>query len=207
MGRVNCDRHSRKMVSGVDTLKTDLRHYLKHFKNHIDNNLCDTLVHEMKTIEFSQHKFHNPITGEFKTRSGSKELSISYDDCPSRSILSERIWYIIKDYLHYVDMPWFTRWSGYTIPRFNKYDEDKKMALHCDHIQSMFDGERKGIPTLSVLGVLNDDYEGGEFIMFDDTEIKFDKGDVLVFPSLFLYPHKVEPVKSGTRYSYISWAW
>ena len=195
------------MVSGVDTLKTDLRHYLKHFKNHIDNNLCDTLVHEMKTIEFSQHKFHNPITGEFKTRSGSKELSISYDDCPSRSILSERIWYIIKDYLHYIDMPWFTRWSGYTIPRFNKYDEDKKMALHCDHIQSMFDGERKGIPTLSVLGVLNDDYEGGEFIMFDDTEIKFDKGDVLVFPSLFLYPHKVEPVKSGTRYSYISWVW
>ena len=195
------------MVSGVDTLKTDLRHYLKHFKNRIDNNLCDTLVHEMKTIEFSQHKFHNPITGEFKTRSGSKELSISYDDCPSRSILSERIWYIIKDYLHYVDMPWFTRWSGYTIPRFNKYDEDKKMALHCDHIQSMFDGERKGIPTLSVLGVLNDDYEGGEFIMFDDTEIKFDKGDVLVFPSLFLYPHKVEPVKSGTRYSYISWVW
>ena len=195
------------MVSGVDTLKTDLRHYLKHFKNRIDNNLCDTLVHEMKTIEFSQHKFHNPITGEFKTRSGSKELSISYDDCPSRSILSEKMWYIIKDYLHYIDMPWFTRWSGYTIPRFNKYDEDKKMALHCDHIQSMFDGERKGIPTLSVLGVLNDDYEGGEFIMFDDTEIKFDKGDVLVFPSLFLYPHKVEPVKSGTRYSYISWVW
>ena len=195
------------MVSGVDTLKTDLRHYLKHFKNHIDNNLCATLVHEMKTIEFSQHKFHNPITGEFKARSGSKELSISYDDCPSRSILSEKIWYIIKDYLHYIDMPWFTRWSGYTIPRFNKYDEDKKMALHCDHIQSMFDGERKGIPTLSVLGVLNDDYEGGEFIMFDDTEIKFDKGDVLVFPSLFLYPHKVEPVKSGTRYSFISWVW
>ena len=71
----------------------------------------------------------------------------------------------------------------------------------------MFDGERKGIPILSVLGLLNDNYEGGEFIMFDDTEIKFEKGDVLVFPSLFLYTHKVEPVKSGTRYSYISWVW
>ena len=104
-------------------------------------------------------------------------------------------------------MPWFVSWSGYTPPRFNKYDVDKKMALHCDHIQSMFDGEKKGIPILSVLGVLNNNYEGGEFIMFDDTEIKFDKGDVLVFPSLFLYPHKVEPVKSGTRYSYISWVW
>ena len=195
------------MVYGFDTLKTDLKHYVKHFKDRIDNNLCDTLVNEMKTIEFSQHTFYNPDTGERHTRSGSKELSISYDDCPSRSILSEKIWYVIKDYLTYVDMPWFTRWSGFTIPRFNKYDEDKKMALHCDHIQSMFDGEKKGIPTLSVLGVLNDDYNGGEFIIFDDTEIKFDKGDVLVFPSLFLYPHKVEPVKSGTRYSYISWVW
>tara|TARA_B100000963_G_scaffold262045_1_gene230207 strand:+ start:138 stop:704 length:567 start_codon:yes stop_codon:yes gene_type:complete len=188
-------------------LNTNLQHYVKHFKSYVDENLCDTLVNEMKTIEFSQHTFYNPDTGERHTRSGSKELSISYDDCPSRSILSEKIWYVIKDYLTYVDMPWFTRWSGYTTPRFNKYDEDKKMALHCDHIHSMFDGEKKGIPMLSVLGVLNDDYEGGEFIMFDDTEIKFDKGDVLVFPSLFLYPHKVEPVKSGTRYSYISWVW
>ena len=195
------------MVFGVNTLNTNLQHYVKHFKDRMDKNLCDTLVREMNEIQFEQHKFHNPITGKDQTRSGSKELSVSWDDCPSRSILSEKIWYIIKDYVTYVDMPWFTRWSGYTLPRFNKYDEDKKMALHCDHIHSMFDGERKGIPMLSVLGVLNDDYKGGEFIMFDDTEIKFGKGDVIVFPSVFLYPHKVEPVKSGTRYSYISWVW
>ena len=186
-------------------MKTDIRHYAKHFKGFVDSKLCDTLVEEMKTIEFNQHKFHDNLTNELKTRSGSQELSISWDDCPSRSILSKRIWYAIHDYLVYVDTPWFTAWGGYTPPRFNKYDQDKKMALHCDHIHSMFDGERRGIPILSILGVLNDDYEGGEFIMFDDTEIKFDKGDVLVFPSLFLYPHKVEPVKSGTRYSYISW--
>ena len=52
--------------------------------------------------------------------------------------------------------------------RFNKYAENKKMALHADHIHSMFDGERKGIPILSVLGVLNDDYEGGEFVLIDE---------------------------------------
>ena len=195
------------MVSRINTLNTNLQYYVKHFEDRMDKNLCDTLVREMNEIQFEQHKFHNATTGEFHTRSGSRELSVSWDDCPSRSILSEKIWFIIKDYLTYVDMPWFTRWSGYTLPRFNKYDEDKKMALHCDHIHSMFDGEKKGIPMLSVLGVLNDDYKGGEFIMFDDTEIKFGKGDVIVCPSLFLYPHKVQPVKSGTRYSYISWVW
>ena len=195
------------MVSGVNTLKTDLQHYVKSFKGRINGDLCDTLIQEMKTIEFSQHTFNNKMTGENKPRSGSKELSVSWDDCPSKSILTKELWNVIRDYLIQMDMPWFVRWSGFTLPRFNKYDEDKKMALHCDHIHSMFDGERKGVPILSILGVLNDDYEGGEFIMFDDTKIKFDKGDVLVFPSLFTYPHKVEPVKSGTRYSYISWAW
>ena len=195
------------MVSGVDTLKTDLKHYVKQFKGRIDKNLCDTLVREMDTIEFQEHKFRDWKTGEERTRSGSKELSVSWGDCPSKSILTKEIWYVIRDYITYIELPWFTSWQDFTLPRFNKYGEDKKMALHCDHIHSMFDGEKKGIPILSVLGVLNDDYEGGEFIMFNDTEIKFSKGDIIVFPSLFLYPHKVEPVKSGTRYSYISWVW
>jgi predicted 2-oxoglutarate/Fe(II)-dependent dioxygenase YbiX len=71
----------------------------------------------------------------------------------------------------------------------------------------MFDGNRKGIPTLSIVGVLNDDYEGGEFIMWQDTEIKLKTGDVLIFPSNFLYPHKVNLVTEGTRYSLVSWTW
>ena len=195
------------MVSRVNTLNTDLKNYVVQFKGRVDKNLCDTLVREIDTMQFEQHTFYDANTKVHGPRSGSKELSVSWDDCPSKEILSKKLWYVIREYLIQIDMPWFVKWSGYTYPRFNKYDEDKKMALHCDHIQSMFDGERKGIPILSVLGVLNDDYKGGEFIMFDDTEIKFDKGDILVFPSLFLYPHKVEPVKSGTRYSFISWVW
>ena len=82
------------------------------------------------------------------------------------------------------------------------------MENHCDHIHSMFDGERKGIPILSIVGVLNDDYEGGELIMFDgDKTISTKKGDLLIFPSNFLYPHRITPVTKGPRYSYVSWVW
>ena len=79
------------------------------------------------------------------------------------------------------------------------------MSRHSDHIVSLFTGEQRGIPVLSIVGVLNDDYQGGEFIMFDDYEIKFKAGDVIIFPSIFLYPHKVKPVKKGIRYSFVSW--
>ena len=81
------------------------------------------------------------------------------------------------------------------------------MQNHCDHIQSMFDGERRGIPILSIVGILNDDYEGGELIMFGDKKIDTKKGDLWIFPSNFLYPHEITPVIKGVRYSYVSWAW
>ena len=57
-----------------------------------------------------------------------------------------------------------------------------------------------------MLGVLNNDYEGGEFVLIDE-KIDLSKGDIIIFPSNFMYPHKVEPVTKGTRYSYISWIW
>ena len=81
------------------------------------------------------------------------------------------------------------------------------MDSHWDNIRDIFDGERKGVPIFTVAGVLNDDYSGGEFIMFDDYKIEIKQGDVIIFPSTFLYPHRVSPVIEGIRYSYVSWGW
>ena len=43
--------------------------------------------------------------------------------------------------------------------------------------------------------------------MFMDKKIDMKAGDLLIFPSTFMYPHRVDPVKNGTRYSYVSWTW
>ena len=80
----------------------------------------------------------------------------------------------INDYINNLKFNWFNSWQGYTSIRFNKYKKNKKMAEHCDHIQSIFDGNIKGIPILSVLGILNNDYKildmtagcGGNMISF-----------------------------------------
>jgi predicted 2-oxoglutarate/Fe(II)-dependent dioxygenase YbiX len=96
---------------------------------------------------------------------------------------------------------------GYSGIRFNRYETGTEMRLHCDHIHDMFDGERRGIPTLSIVGALNDDYKGGEFVMWEDTVIDLPTGSVLVFPSIFMYPHHVNQVTEGCRYTYVSWVW
>jgi predicted 2-oxoglutarate/Fe(II)-dependent dioxygenase YbiX len=54
--------------------------------------------------------------------------------------------------------------------------------------------------------ILNDDFEGGEFAFFNrELKYKLEKGDAIMFPSNFMYPHEVMPVTKGTRYSIITW--
>jgi len=95
-------------------------------------------------------------------------------------------------------------------PRFNRYQVDQHMDLHVDHIHSCFDGLKKGIPVLSVVGILNEDYVGGELVFYlGDQEYvpNLKMGDTLIFPSAFPWKHEVKPVISGTRYTWVTWAW
>ena len=185
---------------------TDIMQYAKLYRGVVSDEICAKTVSEMDTLEFKEHTFYNANTGEYKPRSGSQELSMSWGNVSTKKTLNDIVDNTAYKYVQDLNMPWFDKYQGYSHVRFNKYAENKKMALHADHIHSMFDGERKGIPILSVLGVLNDDYDGGEFVLIDE-KIDLSKGDMIVFPSNFMYPHKVEPVTKGIRYSYISWIW
>ena len=95
-------------------------------------------------------------------------------------------------------------------PRFNRYVEGEFMEKHIDHIYSCFDGNQKGIPVLSIIGILNEEYEGGDLVFYLDGEEytpKLKTGDTIVFPSAFPWAHEVKPITSGTRYTWVSWAW
>ena len=190
-------------------MKKNLLDYVKHYKSFLKDDLCEKTIIELNKLDNSiwkEHFFYDYSKNEKMKESDDKELSIAYSEkISTKEIIMKELWNAIDDYVNNLGFSWFTGWHGYTSIRFNKYEKNKKMAEHCDHIQSMFDGNIKGIPILSVLGILNNDYEGGEFIMFKNKKINLLKGDLLIFPSVFLYPHKVEPIKKGTRYSFISW--
>ena len=192
-------------------MKLDLEYYVKHYKSFLNESICDKTVNELDLLDkslWNEHEFYDSKNNKFLKKSGDQELSTLYSkNISTKEIIMKELWNGIYNYIINLNFSWFGGWQGYSEIRFNKYFQNTKMAEHCDHIHSLFDGNRKGIPTLSVLGILNDNYKGGEFIMFENKEIKFSKGDLLIFPSIFLYPHKVKPVKIGTRYSFISWVW
>ena len=43
--------------------------------------------------------------------------------------------------------------------------------------------------------------------VWKDHVIELGKGDIVMFPSLFLFPHGVTAATKGTRYSGVCWAW
>ena len=192
-------------------MKKNLNFYVKKIPNFLDKKFCNDVINNIKFLNWHQHifNFYDSKTNQFinKKLSGEKELDIVNINSEFTEIIMKKLWFEIDNYIKYYNFKWFDGWQGYTQIRFNRYERNKKMAEHCDHINSMFDGKIKGIPTLSVLGILNDNYKGGEFIMFQNKVIKLKQGDLLIFPSNFLFPHKVEPVLEGIRYSYISWVY
>jgi hypothetical protein len=188
-------------------MEKNLESYVKIY-NMIEPKICEDIIKELEECKsWQQHKFYNYSENIAEPQSGNEELSVTSEQISYNPYVMEKIWQSLHEYFTDLNFSWFNSWHGFSLVRYNRYKKNKKMAEHCDHIYSLFDGPVKGIPTLSVLGVLNDNYEGGEFIMYGDTEIKLKQGDIMVFPSIFLYPHRVDPVTKGTRYSLVSWAW
>lgn len=190
------------------SMSRNLSDYLKVYENFIDADVCASAVEKLDKADWTMHSYYDARTNT--EHSYDHELSVSHDEISEKDILNKRVWdalhkYIVDDMkdLH----GWYNGWNGYSSIRFNRYDPTTQMKLHCDHIHSLFDGNIKGVPVLTVLAGLNNDYTGGELVMWDSEVIKLPAGAVAVFPSNFLYPHEVRPVKSGIRYSFVSWAW
>ena len=188
-----------------------LTDYILHLDNWIPKNICKKTIEEISQYKtWKRHTYTNALTYKHTIKNGDKELDICYgDNLTYYDDLLNLTWKALEKYI-VIDNKGenhFNSWNGFTALRFNRYNKNQIMDKHCDHIHSLFEGNKRGIPILSIVSVLNDDFQGGEFIMFDDYEIKFKSGDLIIFPSVFLYPHLVKAVKKGIRSSFVSWAY
>lgn len=101
----------------------------------------------------------------------------------------------VKHYCSTFNIPELQYWES---TNFVKYGIGQHFAQHVDHGYSYN-------CTVSLVGWANDNYEGGEleFGMWNLT-IKPQIGDLVIFPSNYMYPHRSVPVLSGTKYSLVT---
>jgi hypothetical protein len=85
-----------------------------------------------------------------------------------------------------------------------KYENTGFYTWHVDHFAN--------IPrTMSCILLLNNDYEGGNLCFRNpdgsgEWEVEVKANRMIIWPSIFLFPHTVKPVTKGKRYSVVAWA-
>ena len=176
--------------------------------NVIPKELCESLIDECNKKEWKKHTWNNYSTGTFES-APTKELDVMPCTQEQQNKITPHLVKALEEYQNKYSTPgektqgsWLNKFSPI---RFNKYVIGTTMRQHYDHIHSIFDGKMKGVPIISIVGQLNEDYEGAEFYC-RGKEIKLKTGDILLFPSNFMYPHEVKETKKGVRYSFVSWA-
>lgn len=106
----------------------------------------------------------------------------------------QSIFSVAQDYGKY----WGVGLNYFESFNFVKYDgPGTHFKIHADHGPAY-------VTTTSIVAYLNDNYEGGEiyFPRFDLT-IKPEPGDVVIFPSTYVYEHASQPMISGAKYSIV----
>lgn len=188
-------------------MKLDLNSYIKIYKNRVDVNLCNEILHQQSSPSaiWKEHTWTNEQHEVIKFQEKEPEVCDA-STIPNTPILMNIIWNTIQEYIRELDAPWFVGWRGHSLVKYIRYPAKTNMKMHVDFIHNIFDGERRGIPILTIIGLLNDDFEGGEFNLIGvDQKIK--AGDIMVFPSTFMYPHEIKVITNGFRHSFQSWVW
>jgi predicted 2-oxoglutarate/Fe(II)-dependent dioxygenase YbiX len=127
----------------------------------------------------------------------------------NKNSISDKIFFkhinkiILQHYSHYAFKFPYIKTSKLNQIDLLKYEVGGKYEIHIDHFEQV---QR----TLTFILNLNEDYNGGDFVFYnqDNTEMKrvsCKTGTCIMFPSNFQYPHRIEPITKGTRYSIVAW--
>jgi len=193
----------------VNNPHTPLKEFIHVEKGIIPSHLCDYIVEDIKTREWEKHQWYDNNDDTYVS-----EKTLELDVQPTIQELQNILTPIIigagdlytSEYTFLCERTQ-TIIGKFSPVRFNRYSKGQIMRQHHDHIYSLFDGKYKGIPVLSYILNFNDDYEGADLFFWKDHVIELGKGDIVMFPSLFLFPHGVTEATKGTRYSGVCWAW
>ena len=171
-------------------------------QNLIPKQLCKSIIKECGKLEWVKHNWYD--YGRNQMYSKEKELEVIFSTPEQIQQLHKYLTKALKNYENKYSLGGAI--GHISRIRFNRYKVGTKIRPHYDHIRSLFDGKLKGVPILSFVGLLNDNYEGGEFIC-SGKKIKLTRGDILLFPSNFMYPHEVKKITKGMRFSFVCWAY
>ena len=173
--------------------------YIHCYENVLDKDLCKSIIDNSKELNFN--KALTALETETKENINyrtcySMPLDGKFDNDLFQAVAKVLAMYK-KDHQHFTT-GLTTEDTGYQhlIYIGSQAGEYKE---HTDH----YDLNPR---VLTCSFILNEDYDGGDFVFFGgDYKILPKTGSAIVFPSNFCFPHAVTPVTNGDRHAVITW--
>lgn len=200
-----------QLNSNGDSINHYIRVYDKAFHPSILNKLH---MYAKKPPINNSYKssLNKPSLGTFKDnkiRSSTSEPFVAYGNESMTSVVLCN--YIMSYLMHYAKDYLKNIQKATSAPILINQIELLRYSKQ-DHFKLHIDSGTNVLRTLSFIFMINDDYQGGDlkFILQTDEKkqavIESKSNRLIIFPSNFMYPHVVEPVQKGERYTVVAWA-
>lgn len=193
---------------GNDVIRENISFGINIYRNAI--KIPDSIVNELENIlsgndalyRWSPSLVNNYIQENIaRTCFDFKYDNSLYEENNEKSIQMKKIYDIIKESIVFCMRDYEENWNFkmeyYEVFNFVKYGKNEFFKAHVDH-------GPYNCYTTSIVAYLNDDYEGGE-IEWTRFGIKLKPiaGDIVIFPSNFIYEHESHKILDGIKYSVV----
>ena len=184
------------------SINQQISDYIYFYPDAMDTKTCNEIIkHYEKNAEWEESTFANEYGHTWGNKSVSMHQFWIGQPLPYFNELRDTFKYCTDDYMSVFERIGSVQSTDF---RMNRYTKGGFMREHVDNIHYSH-GQKLGYPHLTTLIFLNDDFEGGEFVLCGDKHIEKIQGSAVVFPSNFMYPHEVKEVTEGKRYSVMTW--
>lgn len=195
------------------SLKEKVLDYTLHFKGFVKPSLCDLIDNQIFQKQFDD--FEEGRVGSSIEARGIKDKEIRSvlvrgleEEQIGLSVANRIIFNELKMIVSSIEEKYFKHTGGYYFSSQNYFQFLYYNAGMKGHYDFHTDHSLKSPRVLTILIGINQakEYSGGKLYVQNDKEgVKLDMGDVVCFPSNFMYPHKVEPVTKGERKVLVAW--
>ena len=163
----------------VTIVRTQLKDLIHVEKGIIPANLCDHIISDIETRPWKPHTWYNNVQGTYGSEE-TMELDVQSITPELQQLLTPIMIQAGARYNQKYSYKGCERtgqiMNKFTGIRFNRYGKGQIMRQHHDHIHSIFDGNEKGIPVLSFILNLNDNYRGADLYFWEDHAVHLGKG-------------------------------
>ena len=182
-------------------MQMNLNEAIQYYPSIIDPKKCKILSHYAELVAKERGPVFEPNNTEARKVFA---YNLSQDNVQDNLY---RDW--VKSYITEILSKYMKKFKFLTVENANLTTQLLRYPVG-NYYKTHTDFHKEQPRVMSFILNLNSDYIGGQLYFTDQNEklstfFALGTGDIVCFPSNYLYPHGIMPITKGTRYSIVAW--